>query len=148
VLGRSDPRSRPITLTPTMPSAFSEQATAVDHQFVRPIDHSVVAIRQGVSTFVVEWRDITYIRSERKRTLISTKQGTFRSCGTLANIVRALSVLGLVRIHRGIAVNSSRVRRLAGHGRHRMTVTLDSGDEFLVGRQFQRLVRSRFGFSG
>jgi DNA-binding LytR/AlgR family response regulator len=45
-----------------------------------------------------------------------------------------------------MAINANRVRRLVGQGRHRLMLTLDTGDEFLVGRQFQRATRSRFGF--
>jgi hypothetical protein len=92
------------------------------------------------------WCDLLYVRSDRKRTWISTTQGTLKSSGALADVVDTLSPLGLVRIHRGIAVNESRVRRIAGQGRHRLILTLDTGEEFLVGRQFQRFVRSRFGF--
>jgi hypothetical protein len=51
-------------------------------------------------------------------------------------MVHSLSPLELIRIHRGLAVNANRVRRLVGHGSHRLTITLDTGDEFLIGRHF------------
>jgi DNA-binding LytR/AlgR family response regulator len=113
--------------------------------FVCVIDASNVGVRQGASTMVVPWRDIVCVRSEKKRTWVWTPNGPFKISGALADVVQTLGPLGLVRIHRGVAVNASRIRRLVGHGRHRVTLTLDTGDEFLVGRQFQRLVRSRFG---
>jgi len=115
-------------------------------QFVRVIDGSSVGIRQGSSTTVVSWRDIIYVRSDKKHTWIRTTHGTLKSSGALADIVETLSPLGLVRIHRGTAVNAGRIRSLVGHGRHRVTLTLDTGEAFLVGRKFQRGVRSRFGF--
>ena len=114
--------------------------------FVRIVGASSVGVRQGSATVVMAWCDLLYVRSDRKRTWISTTHGILKSSGALADVVDTLSPLGLVRIHRGVAVNESRVRRLAGQGRHRLILTLDTGEEFLVGRQFQRSVRSRFGF--
>jgi len=123
--------------------SFSSPDVSTD--FVRIIDPGNVGIRQGSTTVVVSWRDIIHVRAERKRTWFATTSGPLKSSGTLVDVVDTLSPLGLVRVHRGLAINSSRVRRLVGRGRHRLILTLDTGDEFLVGRQFQRLVRSRFG---
>jgi len=113
--------------------------------FVRIIGASSVAVRQGFSTVVVSWCDIIHVRAERKRTWIATTAGALKSSGTLVDVVDALASLGLVRVHRGLAINASRVRRLVGRGRHQLIITLDTGDEFLVGRHYQAIVRSRFG---
>jgi DNA-binding LytR/AlgR family response regulator len=54
-------------------------------------------------------------------------------------------VVGVVRIHRAIAVNGSKVRSLLGRSQHRLAVMLDGDACFEVGRQFQRAIRARFG---
>lgn len=125
---------------------LSKPPESITVQFVRVIDGSSVGVRQGSCTTVVSWCEIVYVRSARKNSWIWTTRGTLKSTGALADIVDTLAPLGLVRIHRGIAVNASRVRSLVGRGRHRVTITLDTGDEFLVGRRFQRSIRARFGF--
>ena len=126
--------------------APAERAAAAPTDCVRVIDGATVAIRQGTTTFVIAWTDIVAVRSKHKRTFIATANCVFKSSAALSTIVDALSSLGLTRIHRGAAVNAGRARRLAGHGKHRLVLTLDTGEDFLVGRQFQRSVRARFGF--
>ena len=113
--------------------------------FVSVLDGDRVAIRHGTSTHVIAWEDVVFVRSANKCTWIVTTHGEFKVLEALATVVDGLAILGLVRIHRAIAVSGMRVRQLVGRGRHRLTIVLDTGAQFDVGRQFQPLIRARFG---
>jgi DNA-binding LytR/AlgR family response regulator len=112
---------------------------------VRVIGAGRVSICSGSSTEVVEWRDIILARSARSYTWIVTRRGSLRVRGPLQGVICTLAGLGFVQIHRGVAINDSKVRRLIRSGRRRLDILLDDDVRVEVGRQFQRSVRDRFG---
>ena len=114
--------------------------------FVSVLDGDRVAIRHAASIHVVTRHDIVCVKSGNKYTWIVTTRGEYKARETLATVAGALAPLGLVRIHRGIAINGSRVQQVVGRGRHRLTIALDTGACFDVGREFQPEIRARFGF--
>jgi len=59
--------------------------------------------------------------------------------------MESLAALGFVQIHRRVAVNDSKVRRLVRSGRRRLEILLEDESRLEVGRQYQRVVRARFG---
>ncbi|HSQ30845.1 MAG TPA: LytTR family DNA-binding domain-containing protein [Gemmatimonadaceae bacterium] len=111
------------------------------------IDGDRVAIRHGASTQVVSREDLICARAARNGTMIVTRRGTFKVREAMSAVVERLAHVGLVQIHRGVAVNSSKIRQLVGRSQHRLAVILDDDVRFAVGRQFQPLIRARFGAS-
>jgi DNA-binding LytR/AlgR family response regulator len=112
---------------------------------VRVIGGGRVSICSRASTEVVEWGDIILARSDRSYTWIVTRRGALRVRGPLHVVICSLAGLGFVQIHRGVAVNDSKVRRLIRSGRRRLDILLEDDMRLEVGRQFQRSVRDRFG---
>jgi DNA-binding LytR/AlgR family response regulator len=104
-----------------------------------------ISICSGASIEVVEWSDIILARSARSYTWIVTRRGAHRVRGPLQVVICTLAGLGFVQIHRCVAINDSKVRRLIRLGRHRLDILLDDDLRLEVGRQFQRAVRAQFG---
>jgi DNA-binding LytR/AlgR family response regulator len=113
--------------------------------YVRVIGLDRVAIRSGAATEVVAWSDIILARSARNHVWVVTRHGSIRVRSPLQVVVDALAGMGLVQIHRRIAVNDAKVRRLVRSGHRRLEILLDDELRLEVGRQFQRMVRARFG---
>ena len=109
------------------------------------LDGRRVSIRCRALTEVVSWDDIVVARSVGNYTVIETHGGPLTVHGPLRLVVERLSSLGLVQIHRRVAVNGDKVRRLRGFGRHQLRIDLEGQITFDVGRNFQRIVRHRFG---
>ena len=112
---------------------------------VRIIGAGRIAICSGASTEVIEWNDVVLARSAKNHTWIATRHGAVRVRRPLRMIICALAELGLIQIHRRVAVNDSKVRRLVRSGRRRLDIQLDDDLLLEVGRQYQRIIRARFG---
>jgi DNA-binding LytR/AlgR family response regulator len=112
---------------------------------IRVIGAHRISICSGASTEVVEWSDIILARSARSYTWIVTRRGDLRVRGPLQVVICTLAELGFVQIHRRVAINDAKVRRLIRCGRRRLDILLEDDVRLEVGRQFQRSVRDRFG---
>jgi DNA-binding LytR/AlgR family response regulator len=113
--------------------------------YVRVIGAGRIAICSGASTEVVAWDDVILARSAKNYTWIVTRRGDVRVRRPLQVVIETLAALGLVQIHRCVAVNDSKVRRLVRSGRRRLEILLEDELRLEVGRQYQRVVRARFG---
>ena len=109
------------------------------------LDGDRIAIRYRSSTQVILREEIICARAAKNGTWIVTRQGDFRIREPMGAVVERLEAVGIVQIHRGIAVNAAKVRQLVGRGQHRLGIVLEDGRVFQVGRQFQRLIRGRYG---
>jgi DNA-binding LytR/AlgR family response regulator len=87
------------------------------------------------------------VHSNRNVTRLVTQSGEICIYVPFREVVQALAAVNVLRIHRGIAVNVARVRRIVGRGRHRLFIVLDSGCELTVGRAYQAAIRRQFGAS-
>jgi len=105
-------------------------------------DHRI-AFREGASMHIVQADDIVSVHADRNVTRIAIRDCDIRVHLPFAVVLDALREFGVVRIHRGRAVNMARVRRLVGRGRHRLVLVLDGGVEHRVGRAFQSAIRTR-----
>jgi DNA-binding LytR/AlgR family response regulator len=105
-------------------------------------DHRI-AIREGASMHIVQAYDIVSVHANRNVTRIAIHDCDIRVYLPFTAVLDALRAFGVVRIHRGSAVNMARVRRVIGRGRHRLVVVLDGGAEHSVGRAFQAAIRAR-----
>jgi len=127
----------------------SSSETIVDRRasfgFVQIIGGGRIAIRSGASTEVVDWDDIMLARSAKNHTWIVTRRGAIRVRRPLQVVIEALAVLGFIQIHRCTAVNDSKVRRLVRSGRRQLDILLEDDVRLEVGRQYQGVVRARFG---
>ena len=109
------------------------------------LDGHRIAIRHRASTHVVAREEVICVLAARNGTSIVTARGPFKVREPMNSVVDKLAIIGVVRIHRAVAVNASRVRRLLGRSQHHLAVILDCDASFEVGRQFQREIRARFG---
>jgi DNA-binding LytR/AlgR family response regulator len=130
-----------VTMPPHVPDVGRRASTSS----VRVIGADRVSICSGASTEVVEWSEIILARSARSYTWIVTQRGALRVRGPLQVVICTLAGLGFVQIHRRVAINDSKVRRLIRSGRRRLDILLDDDLRLEVGRQFQCAVRNRFG---
>ena len=101
-----------------------------------------IAIRVGASVHIVRGDDIMSVHASRNSTRIATRGTDIRVHLPFATVLDALRRFDLMRIHRGSAVNMSRVCCIVGRGQHRLFVVLDGGTEHSVGRGFQSAVRA------
>jgi len=113
--------------------------------YVRAIGAGRIAICSGASTEVVAWDDVILARSAKNYTWVVTRRGAVRVRSPLQAVVETLAAFGFVQIHRCVAVNESKVRRLVRSGRRRLEILLEDDLCLEVGRQYQRVVRARFG---
>jgi DNA-binding LytR/AlgR family response regulator len=104
-----------------------------------------IAIRHRASTHVVARGEVICARAAKNGTWIVTARGHFKVRESMNSVVGKLTRVGVVRIHRAIAVNGDKVRSLLGRSQHRLAVVLEGDECFDVGRQFQRAIRARFG---
>lgn len=125
-----------------MAASVARLASASD---VRVLDRGRIAICSGSSTEVVEWNDIVLARAAKNCTLIVTIRGALRVRRPFRFVIDTLAEVGFVQIHRSIAVNEAKVRRLIRSGRRRLVVVVEGELCLDAGRQFQRVVRQRFG---
>ena len=109
------------------------------------LDERRITVREGAATHVVAWQEVVYVHAARNGTRIVTNLSELNVRESIHRVVAKLAPLGMVRIHRGTAVNGARIRRLVGRSGHRLTLVLDERLEFDVGRRFQRPIRLRFG---
>ena len=109
------------------------------------LDGDRIAIRHRASTQVVAREEVICARAAKNGTWIVTLRGQFKVREPMNSVVEKLSIIGVVRIHRAIAVNGDKVRSLLGRSRHRLAVVLDGDECFDVGRQYQPEIRARFG---
>ena len=113
----------------------------------RVIDAERIAVCWGSSTELLAWSDIVSVHSLRNCSVITACGRTIKVRATLRAVVAELAALGLMQVRRDTAINSTRVRRLVGAGRHRLIMILDDDSRVEVGREFQRQVRARFASS-
>ena len=109
------------------------------------LDGARIAIRYRSSTQVFAWEEIICARAAKNGTWIVTRHGEFKIHEPIGAVVARLEAVGFVQIHRAVAVNAAKVRRLVGQSQHRLGIILDDGQVFQVGRQFQRTIRGRYG---
>lgn len=109
------------------------------------LDASRIAIRHRASTHVVTGDEVICARAAKNSTWIVTARGQFKVREPMNSVVAKLSIIGIVRIHRTVAVNGDKVRCLVGRSQHRLAVVVDGDACFEVGRRFQRDIRARFG---
>ena len=113
--------------------------------YVRVIGADRIAICSGASTDVVDWDDLVLVRSAKNHTWMITLRASIRVRRPLQCVVEALTCLGLVQIHRRVAINPAKVRRLIRSGNRRLVVVLENELSLAVGRKYQRIVRATFG---
>lgn len=119
--------------------------TAVRAERLCVLDGDRVAIRYRSSTQVFACDEIICARAAKNGTWIVTRHGEFKIREAMGTVVERLERAGIVQIHRGVAVNAAKVRQLVGRSQHRLGIVLEDGRVFQVGRQFQRLIRGRYG---
>src|SRR5690242_1034915 len=90
--------------------------------YVRVIDAGRVAICSGASTEVVNWDDIILARSAKNYTWLATRRGAIRVRRPLQVVIATLAELGLVQIHRRVAVNQTKVRRMVRSGNRQLAL--------------------------
>lgn len=105
------------------------------------LDHERFAIRRGSSVDLIRVVDLVSLHSKRNVTRLVTRDAEIRIYMPFGQIVDALAPLGIMRIHRGIAVNVAYVRQIVGRGQHHVFVVLDGGRELAVGRGHQTTLR-------
>ena len=120
-------------------------SAAVRAERLSVLDGDRIAIRYRSSTQVFAWEEIICARAAKNGTWIVTRHGEFKIREPIGAVVSRLEAVGIVQIHRGIAVNGAKVRRLVGRSQHRLGIILDDGQAFQVGRRFQRMIRGRYG---
>ena len=104
-----------------------------------------IALRHTNVTDVVRVNLVISVHSAGNNALLVTDTERYTVHATLRSTISKLERFGLIRIHRGSAINIARVRRLESRGRHRLRVILDTGTAMDVGRTFQGQIRARFG---
>lgn len=112
---------------------------------VNTLDDERIAIRRGASVDIVRSIDLVSVHSRRNITRLLTRSDEICIYVPFSQVVDALRPAGVMRIHRGAAVNIAVVRRIVGRGRHRVFVVLEDGRELPVGRGYQRTIRLQFG---
>jgi len=80
-------------------------------------------------------------------TRVATVDTSIQAYASFGDVIDMVRTFGILRIHRGIAVNGAHIRRVVGRGRHRVVVVLNNGVELKVGRAFQSTLRLDLGIS-
>ena len=106
-----------------------------------------LAIRHGSCVDIIRPADIVSIHARKNMTRVATVDASIQAYASFGDVVDMVRTFGILRIHRGIAVNGAHIRRVVGRGRHRVVVVLNSGVELKVGRAFQSALRLHLGFS-
>lgn len=112
---------------------------------VNTLDDERISIRRGSAVDIVRWVDLVSVHSKRNITRLLTRSHEICIYVPFGQVVDALRPAGVLRIHRGSAVNIACVRRIVGRGQHRVVVVLEDGRELPVGRGYQSMIRHRFG---
>ena len=106
-----------------------------------------LAIRHGSSVDIIRPADIVSIHAQKNMTRVATVDASVQAYVSFGDVVEMVRPFGVLRIHRGIAVNSAHIRRVIGHGKHRVGVVMNDGIELKVGRAFQSALRLHLGIS-
>jgi len=133
-----DASTKPISLYTPFADRSRRYALSV-------LDGGRVALRYAASTELLLADAIVLARAEGNFTLLVTEASEHLVRAPLTFVVEELKPFGLVRIHRGAAVNMGRVQRVVARGQHKLFVVLRTGAEVEVGRNYQRLIRDRLG---
>jgi len=106
-----------------------------------------LAIRHGSSVDIIRPDDIVSIHAQKNMTRVATVDASVQAYVSFGDVVEMVRTFGILRIHRGIAVNGAHIRRVIGHGKHRVGVVMNNGIELKVGRAFQSALRLHLGIS-
>jgi DNA-binding LytR/AlgR family response regulator len=112
---------------------------------VTALDEHRIAVRHGACVEVLRSDEILSVHATGNFVRIVVQAGVLRVNAPLRATLDCLCRFGVLRIHRSTAVNTARIRRVVGRGRHRVYVVLDTGSEMAVGRAYQSEVRKTIG---
>jgi DNA-binding LytR/AlgR family response regulator len=112
---------------------------------LRLLRPDTISLDWGATTEVLLCSDLIFTHSVGNHTELVADGRTLKVRCPLKVVITTLGPTLLVQVRRNIAVNTARVHRVIGRGRHRVVVVLDGGITIPVGRQFQTTLRSRFG---
>jgi len=137
--------SSDITQRPPLPGLSSAYAPPRHQPSLIVLDNERIAIRRGASVDLIRASDVVSLHSKRNVTRLVTLGAEICIYMPFGQIVDALRPVGILRIHRGIAVNVAYIRRLIGRGQHHVFIVLDEGRELAVGRGYQTALRQQLG---
>jgi len=109
------------------------------------LDGERVALCHGATTTIVGRDDIILAESERNVTRIITGDEAFCVHAPFHSVLKRLTEVGMIQVHRRVAVNPRKVRQLVGRGQHRLLMLLNDGRSVSVGRNYQSHVKRQFG---
>lgn len=71
-----------------------------------------VSVKDGDNTFIIKTADILYLKAENRKTIMVTKNGSYKSRTSLQAWEDKLNELGFIRCHRSYIVNSDYILKL------------------------------------
>lgn len=106
----------------------------------------IFSFRESGSQIRIKYRDIIYLSSQGKKTLLHTTNGDFEISSLLKDVEKQLAVHQFLRIHKRYIVNQAYFSRLRYYEGGRYNLYLSDEDESIlpVGKKYTSLIKERF----
>ena len=111
---------------------------------LRMLDSQMTVTRDGES-YILDVAKIVYIESVDRKTFVYTQQDCYESKLKLYEIEQQLCKGGFLRISKASLVNLKYVRSLRSELDRKIRLTLETGEQIIVSRQYADELKHRLG---
>jgi DNA-binding LytR/AlgR family response regulator len=111
---------------------------------LRMLDSQMTVTRDGES-YILDVAKIVYIESVDRKTFVYTQQDCYESKLKLYEIEQQLCRSGFLRISKASLVNLKYVRSLRSELDRKIRLTLETGEQIIVSRQYADELKHRLG---
>ena len=111
---------------------------------LRMLDSQMTVTKDGES-YILDVAKIVYIESVDRKTFVYTPQDCFESKLKLYEIEQQLCKGGFLRISKASLVNLKYVRSLRAELDRKIRLTLETGEQIIVSRQYAEELKYRLG---
>lgn len=111
---------------------------------LRMLDSQITVTRDGES-YILDVAKIVYIESVDRKTFVYTPQDCFESKLKLYEIEQQLCKGGFLRVSKASLVNLKYVRSMRAELDRKIRLTLETGEQIIVSRQYAEELKHRLG---
>lgn len=111
---------------------------------LRMLDSQMTVTKNGES-YILDVLKVVYIEAVDRKTFVYTEQDCFESKLRLYEIEEQLCKSGFLRVSKACLVNLKHVRSLRAELDRKIRLTLETGEQIIVSRQYADELKHRLG---
>ncbi len=111
---------------------------------LRIMDQQITGSKNG-ETHILDTEEVLYAETVDKKLFLYTLDGVYETNLKLYELEERLHNVGFLRVSKSTLVNIARVKSLKTELNRKIRVTLDSGEQLIVSRQYAEAFKERLG---